>query len=65
MVKPGNPLGFDWTDIRGKTIGFIDGFVFDDFCVARETDRIQVSESLTLTLTLILLGLLTAHTLRL
>lgn len=41
VVKPGNPRGFDWTDIRGKTIGFIDGFVFDDFCVARETDRIQ------------------------
>ncbi|XP_072047796.1 arginine-binding periplasmic protein-like isoform X2 [Amphiura filiformis] len=36
FVKPGNPLAFDYRDISNKKIGFIDGFAFDEFCVARQ-----------------------------
>ncbi|XP_072043916.1 uncharacterized protein [Amphiura filiformis] len=40
IVKKGNPGGFTWTDITGKTIGFVDGFAFDEHCLAREKDQI-------------------------
>ena len=42
VTKLGNPNQFNWQDITGKKIGFIDGFVFDEFCVAREADQITV-----------------------
>ena len=40
FVKSGN--SFDWRDITGKTIGFGAGWVWDEFCVAREP-KIKVS----------------------
>ncbi|XP_072019019.1 uncharacterized protein [Amphiura filiformis] len=36
IVKDSNPGNFDYQDISNKKIGFIDGFVFDEFCVARQ-----------------------------
>ena len=40
FVKSGN--SFNWRDITGKTIGFLDGWVFDEFCIGRDPE-IQVS----------------------
>ena len=41
FVKAGN--SFDWRDITGKTIGFGDGWVWDEFCIARNPN-IKVSD---------------------
>ncbi|XP_072042564.1 uncharacterized protein [Amphiura filiformis] len=35
MTLTGNPEGFNWRDITGKTIGFIDGFSADEHCLAK------------------------------
>ncbi|XP_072024093.1 uncharacterized protein [Amphiura filiformis] len=35
---PGNPGSFDWQDITGKTIGFIDGSSGDEFCLAKSEE---------------------------
>ncbi|XP_072047915.1 uncharacterized protein [Amphiura filiformis] len=40
MVKKGNPGGFTWTDLTGKTIGFVNGWAYDEHCIAREKDQI-------------------------
>ncbi|XP_072036876.1 ABC transporter arginine-binding protein 1-like [Amphiura filiformis] len=40
LVKPGNPRNFTYRDIRGKKIGFLDGHIPDEYCVARQ-DNIQ------------------------
>ncbi|XP_072033800.1 putative ABC transporter arginine-binding protein 2 isoform X2 [Amphiura filiformis] len=40
FVKPGNPGNFTYRDIRGKKIGFLDGYLNDEVCVARQ-DNIQ------------------------
>ena len=45
FVKAGN--SFDWRDITGKTIGFGAGWVWDEFCVAREPKiKVRVYTSL-------------------
>ncbi|XP_070554588.1 uncharacterized protein [Ptychodera flava] len=40
VVKSGNPNNFDPNDIRGKKIGFEDGFVTDKICLLHARDRI-------------------------
>ncbi|XP_072023957.1 uncharacterized protein [Amphiura filiformis] len=35
---PGNPRGFDWQDITGKTIGFFDGGSGDEHCLAKSEE---------------------------
>ncbi|XP_072047046.1 arginine-binding extracellular protein ArtP-like [Amphiura filiformis] len=40
FVKSGNPRNFAYRDISGKKIGFLDGFIADEFCVARQ-DNVQ------------------------
>ena len=47
FVKSGN--SFDWRDITGKTIGFGDGWVWDEFCIARDPN-IEVSHNAILAL---------------
>ncbi|XP_072013231.1 uncharacterized protein [Amphiura filiformis] len=32
---PGNPREFDWQNITGKTIGFFDGHIMDEYCLAK------------------------------
>ncbi|XP_072025390.1 uncharacterized protein [Amphiura filiformis] len=39
-VKSGNPDGFQWTDLTGKKIGFLDGWAHDEHCLARMGDKI-------------------------
>lgn len=39
MIKVGT-TGFNWKDLTGKTIGFIDGWAYDEHCIAREKDNI-------------------------
>ncbi len=41
VVKSGNPRGFNPADVTNMKMGFIDGFVSDEFCVGRQTN-IQV-----------------------
>ncbi len=41
-VKKDNPRKFNWQDLTNNTIGFIDGIVYSEHCVARD-DRIKVS----------------------
>ncbi|XP_072019201.1 uncharacterized protein [Amphiura filiformis] len=36
-TKTGNPRGFNPTDVTNMTFGFVDGFVNDEFCLARQT----------------------------
>ncbi|XP_072019095.1 arginine-binding periplasmic protein-like [Amphiura filiformis] len=36
LVKSNNPRGVDPTDVTGKIIGFIDGYVSDEFCLKRQ-----------------------------
>ena len=50
-VIPGNPTGFDAGDLTDRKIGFLDGFVSDSSCLARQvniTVNIIVSVSFTL-----------------
>ncbi|XP_072042614.1 uncharacterized protein [Amphiura filiformis] len=35
VTLPGNPKDFNWKDITGKTIGFLDGFSADEHCLAK------------------------------
>ncbi|XP_072018435.1 uncharacterized protein [Amphiura filiformis] len=37
VIKTGNPRGFNPTDVSNMTFGFIDGFINDEFCLARQT----------------------------
>ncbi|XP_072019526.1 uncharacterized protein [Amphiura filiformis] len=37
IIKTGNPRGFNPTDVTNMTFGFIDGFINDEFCLARQT----------------------------
>ncbi|XP_072019531.1 L-arginine-binding protein-like [Amphiura filiformis] len=37
IIKTGNPKGFDRNDVTNKTLGFVDGFINDEFCLARQT----------------------------
>ncbi|XP_072019198.1 uncharacterized protein [Amphiura filiformis] len=37
VIKTGNPRGFNPTDVTNMTFGFIDGFINDEFCLARQT----------------------------
>ena len=41
IVKSGN-TDFDWTDLTGRKIGFIDGWAYSSLCVSRESERITV-----------------------
>ena len=41
-VKAGNPSNFNPKDVTGVKFGFVDGFVADEFCLARQSD-IRVS----------------------
>ena len=41
-VKSGNPTGFSWKDLTGRTIGLIDGFAYNQHCIAREAATIKV-----------------------
>ncbi|XP_072019520.1 uncharacterized protein [Amphiura filiformis] len=36
-IKTGNPRGFNPTDVTDMKFGFVDGFVNDEFCLARQT----------------------------
>ncbi|XP_072019209.1 uncharacterized protein [Amphiura filiformis] len=36
-IKTGNPRGFNPTDVTNMTFGFVDGFINDEFCLARQT----------------------------
>ena len=42
-MKKGNPKGFVWTDLTNAKIGIVDGWAYDEHCIAREKDRITVS----------------------
>ncbi|XP_072048088.1 uncharacterized protein [Amphiura filiformis] len=35
LTLQGNPGNFTWRDLTGSKIGFIDGFVYDEHCLAR------------------------------
>ncbi|XP_072050416.1 uncharacterized protein [Amphiura filiformis] len=35
---PGNPKKFDWRNLTGKTIGFFDGYIGDENCLAEAED---------------------------
>ena len=35
-MKAGNPNGVDPQNLNGKTLGFMDGWVNDEHCLARE-----------------------------
>ncbi|XP_072019213.1 uncharacterized protein [Amphiura filiformis] len=37
IVQTGNPRGFNPTDVTNVTFGFVDGFINDEFCLARQT----------------------------
>ncbi|XP_072019197.1 uncharacterized protein [Amphiura filiformis] len=36
-IKTGNPRGFNPTDVTNMKFGFVDGFINDEFCLARQT----------------------------
>ena len=42
LVKKGN-TGFDWTNLTGSKIGLVDGWAYDEHCIARQKDTITVS----------------------
>ncbi|XP_072018436.1 uncharacterized protein [Amphiura filiformis] len=37
VIKTGNPRGFNPNDVTNMTFGFTDGFISDEFCLARQT----------------------------
>ncbi|XP_070541476.1 arginine-binding periplasmic protein-like isoform X1 [Ptychodera flava] len=43
-VKSGNPRNFDWTNIYNKTIAIFDGWASDEYCIKRNSDKIQNAE---------------------